>query len=231
MRPTAIGFIAVAVITTATSSYFAFLPQSAGTVAFWAFAGGPAIVLGAFAAGWARREELLREWLTPKWGDFTRGVVGAVLLFFLAWAFVRLVAPVGSKHEIWLVTLYGEIGDPHVLQAHAPTIGATIAAVAVAEEVVWRGAVTRLLAERVGSRVAWVWAAALYALAYVPTAWSLHALGPEGGLNPMLPIAAFAGGLVWGGMARVFGRLPPSILAHALFDWAVVMMFPLWGIR
>jgi hypothetical protein len=30
-------------------------------------------------------------------------------------------------------------------------------------------------------------------------------------------------------MARSFGRLTPSILAHAAFDWAIVMMFPLWG--
>jgi hypothetical protein len=32
-------------------------------------------------------------------------------------------------------------------------------------------------------------------------------------------------------MARAFGRLGPSIIAHALFDWAVVMMFPLWGLH
>ena len=73
---------------------------------------------------------------------------------------------------------------------------------------------------------AWVWAAGLYALSYVPTMWSLRA---GGGLNPMLAIAAAGGALVWGGMARAFGNLAPSILAHALFDWAVVMMFPLWG--
>jgi membrane protease YdiL (CAAX protease family) len=231
MRPTALGFIGVALFATGLGSYFAFLPQSAGAVAFWVFAGGPALVLSAFAAAWASREELLREWFTPKWGDFTRGVVGTALLFCLAWAFVHLVAPIGSKREIWLVTLYGQIGDPHLLQAHAPAIAATIAAVATAEEIVWRGAVTSFLAERVGSRTAWAWAAGLYALSYVPTAWSLRAVGPEGGWNPMLPIAALGGGLVWGGMARVFGRLPPSIVAHALFDWAVIMMFPLWGVR
>ena len=90
----------------------------------------------------------------------------------------------------------------------------------------WRGAVTHLLAERVGSRVAWIYAAGFNALALVPTAWALRA---GGGLNPMLVIAAAGGALVWGGMARAFGNLAPSILAHALFDWAVVMMFPLWG--
>jgi membrane protease YdiL (CAAX protease family) len=232
MRPAATAFVAVVVIVTAIASYFAFLPQSSATIAFWVFAVGPTIVLAGLAAAWAQREELLAEWLSPKWGDFTRGVVGAVLLFCVAWAFARLVAPVGSTREIWLVSLYGAFGDPRVLQAHAPALAATIAATAIAEEVLWRGAVTHLLAERVGSRLAWVWAAGMYALAYVPTAWSLRALaGQGGGLNPVLPMAALAAGLVWGGMARAFGRLAPSILAHALFDWGVVVMFRLWGVR
>jgi membrane protease YdiL (CAAX protease family) len=232
MRPAAAAFVALAVVVTGVASYFAFLPQSSGTIAFWVFAVGPTLVLGALAAAWAAREDLLREWLSPKWGDFSRGVVGAVLLFCVAWASVHLVAPVGSTREIWLVSLYGEIGDPRVLQAHAPAVAATIAAAAIAEEVLWRGAVTQLLAERVGSRTAWLWAAGLYALAYVPTAWSLRAVaGPGGGLNPLLPVAALAGGLLWGAMARAFGRLAPSVLAHASFDWAVVMMFPLWGVR
>jgi membrane protease YdiL (CAAX protease family) len=231
VRPAALASIAIAIAVTGTASYFAFLPQSAGNVAFWVFSVGPTLVLGACAAAWGRRQEFLREWLAPKWGDFTRGVGGAVLLFSLAWAFTRLAAPIGSKHEIWLVSLYGEIGDPRMLQAHAPAIAAAISAAAIAEEVLWRGAITQLLAERVGSRTAWLWAAGLYALAYLPTAWSLRAMGPGAGLNPLLPMAALAGGLVWGAMARAFGRLAPSILAHALFDWAAVMMFPLWGMR
>ena len=50
-------------------------------------------------------------------------------------------------------------------------------------------------------------------------------------LGPVLPIAALGAGLLWGAMARAFGRIAPGILAHVLFDWAVVMMFPLWGPR
>jgi membrane protease YdiL (CAAX protease family) len=231
MRPQAIAVVAAVVIVTATGAYFAFLPQSAGTIPFWILATGPTLVLAALAAMWAKHEGLLIEWLTPKWGDFTRGVAGAVLLFFVAWALTRLLTPVGSRREIWLVSLYGEIGDPRVLQAHTPAVAILLATSAVAEEVLWRGAVTQLLAERVGSRTAWVWAAAAYALAYVPTAWSLRATGGPGmGLNPVLPVAAMVAGLLWGGMARAFGRLAPGALAHALFDWAVVMMFPLWGV-
>ena len=185
-------------------------------------------MLGAMAAIWARREDLLREWISPRWGDFTRGIVGAAVLFVIAWAFARWVAPVGSRREVWLVSLYAQIGDPHVLQAHAAWVGAAVVVVALAEEIVWRAMVPQLLAERVGSRGAWVWAAILYAAAYLPTMW---ALGEGTALNPVLVVAALGGGLLWGAMARAFGSIVPSVLAHAGFDWAVVMMFPLWGGR
>lgn len=230
MRSVVAVSLAVAVV--GVTSYFAFLPERSGTLSFWLLAAGPSVVLAGFALAWARREELLREWLVPKSGDFTGGVLGAAVLFGLAWGFAKGVAPVGSSREIWLVTLYGEIGDPRVLQAHAPSVFVGIWVAAFAEEVVWRGAVTQLLAERVGSRTAWAWAAGLYALSYAPTAWSLRAgTGPGSGLDPALPIAALGAGLLWGAMARRFGRLVPSILAHALFDWAALMMFPLWGVH
>jgi membrane protease YdiL (CAAX protease family) len=230
MRPSAFAFVAMSVLATGVTSYFAFRPQNSGTVAFWVLAGGPQLLLAAVAASWAKREDLLREWLSPRWGDFSRGVAGAALLFGVAWALSRVVAPIGSSREIWLVTLYGQIGDPKLLQAHAPAVAAAILAVALAEEVVWRGMVTQLIADRVGTRTAWMWAAGLYALAYAPTAWSLRAdAAPGAGLNPTLCVAALGAGLLWGAMARAFGRLAPGVLSHALFDWAVVMMFRLWG--
>jgi membrane protease YdiL (CAAX protease family) len=228
MRPSHAAFLAITVVVTGIASYLAFSPAQSGSIAFWALAAGPTVALAAAAATWARREDLLREWLSPKWGDFTRGVVGAVVLFALGWAFARLVAPVGSAREIWLVSLYGQIGDPRALQAHALALAVVIGVVALAEEVLWRGTVTQLLAQRVGSRAAWVWAAALYALAQAPTMWALRS---GAGPNPVLVVAALGGGLLWGAMARAFGRLAPGVLAHAMFDWAVVMMFPMWGMR
>jgi membrane protease YdiL (CAAX protease family) len=224
--------VVAAVLVTAASSYFAFRPERSGEVAFWLLAGGPAIVLGGIAVAWAKQQDHLREWLVPEWGDFTRGVVGAVLLFGVSWAFARSVAPVGSSHEIWLVSIYGQLGDPRALRAHALLVAVAIVSVALAEEILWRGMVTQVLSQKVGSRTAWLWAAALYGLAYLPTAWALRVgAGGEGGLNPLVVAAALGGGLLWGVMARAFGRLFPSVLAHVVFDWAVVMMFPLWGVR
>jgi membrane protease YdiL (CAAX protease family) len=218
--------VALVVLVSACASYLAFSADRSGTFAFWLVAVGSLIVLGALAVGWGAREVLLGEWLRPRAGDFTRGWVGAALLYLAAWAFARHVARVGSPREIWLVSLYGQLGDPRVLQAHAVAVALAIAAAAFAEEVVWRGMVAQILADRVGSRTAWLWAAGLYTLASVPSAIALR--GPAG-WNPVLVLAAAAGGLLWGGMARRFGRLTPGIVAHALFDWVVLMMFPLWG--
>jgi membrane protease YdiL (CAAX protease family) len=220
------ALVALAVVVTGVASYFAFSPAVSGTLAFWGLAAGPTVLLAAGAGYWAYREDYLAEWLGPRWGDFTRGLAGAVILYALSWGFVRVVAPVGSPREVWLVSLYGQLGDPRVLQSHAVQVAVVVAIVALCEELVWRGAVTQLLAGRVGSRAAWIWAAGLYALAYVPTAWALR--GPAGA-DPVLVLAALAAGLLFGGMARVFGRLAPGILAHALYDWAVIMMFRLWG--
>jgi membrane protease YdiL (CAAX protease family) len=225
MRPAALAFVAACVVLTGVGAFFAFQPERSGTLAMWMLAGGPTVLLAAVAVVWARHEDLLRDWVLPRWGDFSRGLAGAVALFAVAWAFARVVTPTGSSREVWLVSLYAQIGDPRVLQAHAPVVAGAIAIVAVSEELVWRGMVTQLLADRVGSRTAWVWAAGLYTLSFAPTLWALGA----GSLNPVLLLGAAGGALLWGAMARAFGRLGPSMLAHALFDWAVVMMFRLWG--
>jgi membrane protease YdiL (CAAX protease family) len=221
------AFVAVAAALTAVTSYFAFSP-TAGGVTFWALAAGTPVLLGAVAAGWAAREGVLREWLRPHWGDATRGLLGAAALYATGLAFVRLLAAGGSPREIWLVSLYAQIGDPRSLQAHAPALAACVVLTAAGEELIWRGAVTWALEERVGSRVAWVVSAAIYALSYLPTAF---ALGSGGTPNPILVLAALAEGLFWGATARAAGSLAPGILGHAFFTWAVVMMFPYWPHR
>ena len=221
--------IVLPVAVTGVASYLAFSPQWSGALAFWLLLCGALVSLGAIAAVWGAREGLLREWLTPRAGDFTRGWVGLAILYLAAWGFARVVAPVGSKREIWLVSLYGQLGDPRALQSHALPVAAAIVLASVAEEIVWRGMVTQLLADRLGSRWAWAWAAGLYAVANVPTVVSLSSGSGWASWNPVLLFAAAGGGVLWGAMARRFGRLAPGIVAHALFDWVVVMMFPVWG--
>jgi membrane protease YdiL (CAAX protease family) len=114
-----------------------------------------------------------------------------------------------------------------LLRKHVGFVVAVLIVMSIAEELVWRGLVVSLLGTVLSPQRAWVWAAVLYALAHVPTLWALS--DPVAGLNPILPVAALGGGLVWGFMARRFDRLLPGMFAHVLFDWTVLMMFRLWG--
>jgi hypothetical protein len=205
----------------------AFSVERAGTVWFWILAAAPSIVVGAFALMRAHRDGELAGWLKPVWGDPTRGILSAILLVGAGLAFVHVVAPSGSPRESWMARLYLQFGDPSSLRAHAMPVAVAVVVAAASEEVVWRGLVTRQIAESVGSRTAWLWAAVLYALAQAPTLWQLR--DPVAGINPVLVLAALALGLVWGAMARRFGRLMPAILSHAAFDWCVIMVFRLWG--
>jgi membrane protease YdiL (CAAX protease family) len=210
----------------AVTAFLAFRTERAGERSFWLLSGGPAIGLAPLALWWARREGELAAWMRPKAGDFTLGFLAAGFLFVGAYAFSRLVTPGGSPRAIWLARFYLQLGDPNALRAHPVGLFAALIAVAAAEEIVWRGLVTSLLAEVIGSSRAWLGSAVLYALAYVPTAW---ALAVPSGPNPLLPVAALGAGLVWAWMARRSDRLTPGIISHALFDWCIVVMFRLWG--
>jgi hypothetical protein len=219
--------LAVIVGAVSTAVHFAFQPGRAGAAAFWLSLFVPYVVLAAFALWRAREDGVLKSLMRPQWGDFTRGFAGAAILFAIALAFVKTVAPAGSPREGWMARVYLQFGDPGALRDRVWAVAGMLVSMAVLEEVVWRGLVTSLIAERVGSRRAWVWAAVLYASSHAATLWALR--DEKAGLNPVLVAGALGGGLFWGAMTRYFERLPPAIIAHALFDWAVVMMFRLWG--
>lgn len=222
------SILAAIVLFVGLGAYVGFQGTRAGEPSFVLWVGAPLVVLALAGVFRAYRDGILLDWFSVRGGDFTRGFVSAALLFGGAWAFAKTVTSMGSAREGWLVRLYLQLGNPAVLRAHVGWVVLGIVVLAVAEEVVWRGLVPLLLEERLGTRRAWVWSAVLYAVAQLPTAIALR--DPRAGWNPILPLAALAVGLVWGYMARRFERLLPSIFAHVLFDWTVVMMFPLWGL-
>ena len=221
-----VGILAVVLIV-AAGSYTAFDLDRAGTSGFWVFAIAPTLGLSVVALVRGARDGELRHWLRPAWGDATRGILSAAILVAVSIAFVHAVAPAGSPRESWLARLYLQLGNPTELRTHVGRMAIVLVVAAAAEELVWRGLVTQLIAEQVGSRTAWAWAALPYALAHVPTVWALR--DPEAGPNPLLVVAALGLGLVWGAMARQARRLTPAILSHAAFDWCVIMVFRLWG--
>jgi len=184
-------------------------------------------ILTACAVVYGLKHGLLGKWLVPGWGDITRGFACALIVFVCAFGFVKLITMQGSPRAAWLARLYLQLGDPKPLREHQAWVGLGIAVMATMEEIVWRGWAQSLLDKLVGARFGWVAAGVLYALAHVPTLWALA--DTTVGKNPVVFVAAFGAGLVWSAMARFFGRLWPGIVCHALFDWAALMMFRLWG--
>lgn len=234
-----IATLTAIVLAIGLGAHYAFQLSRAGKPGFAVCLAIPNVAIAIYGVIQAHRDGTLKGsrnsfderggsgWLSVRSGDFSRGFGAAALLFGLSWGFTKLVAPTGSDRESWLARLYLQLGDPSTLRKNVAFVVAIIIVLAIAEELVWRGLVTSLLAEVVGSRRAWVWAAVLYAIAHVPTLWALK--DPVAGLNPVLPAACLACGLVWGYLARRFERLLPSIFSHILFDWTVLMMFRLWG--
>lgn len=219
-------YLAGIVVAVAIASHLAFAPARAGTRFLFVAMAIPTVALAIVGVARAYRDGVIKDLVGVKGGDFTRGFASAAVLFGGAYAFSRVVTPPTAPQAIWLARLYDQVGDPSELRKNVGVVVLAIVTMAVCEEIVWRGLVTSLLEERLGSRRAWVWAAVLYALAHVPTMWQLKG---SAGMNPVIVLAALACGLVWGAMARHFGRLLPSVFSHVLFDWTILMMFRLWG--
>jgi membrane protease YdiL (CAAX protease family) len=226
-RSRALIWLSAIVIGVGVALTIAFGPANEGKPSFYAWAGLPYAAIAIAVGARAYNKGELGAWIRPQWGDITRGFLSGCVLFALAYGFIKVAVPQGSPKEAWLGRIYIQIGDPRMLRDHMALVAIGIVLAAAAEEIVWRGLVQDLLGELVGSRRAWIAAAVLYALAHAGTAFALadDAAGP----NPMMVIAALGAGLFWGAMRRAFDRLVPGIIAHAMFDWAAIMMFRLYG--
>ncbi len=219
--------LAAVVLVVGLATFFGFQPARAGQPSFFLLVGAPNLALALFALWRARRDGVLRSWFAVRGGDFSLGFLTAGALFGATWAFAKTLIPAASPREAWLARIYLQTGDPAVIRGHVAATVLALVLVAACEEIVWRGLVVALLEEKVGSRRAWLYAPVLYAVAHVPAAFALR--DPTAGPNPLLPLAALGCGLVWSFLGRRVGRLTPSIFAHGLYLWALVVMFRLWG--
>ena len=219
-------YLAGIVIAVAIGAQLAFAPAVAGTPKVLLYMAIPVVALAIVGLVRAHRDGVLKDWAGVKGGDFTRGFAGAAILFGCSYVFSKVVTSPTAPQAVWMARLYEQTGDPAELRKTVGSVVVGLVVVATAEEILWRGLVTSLLEEMVGSRRAWVWAAVLWAVSHIPTMWQLKG---SAGWNPVVVIAALGCGLVWGFMARRFGRLLPGIFSHVLFDWCVLMMFRLWG--
>jgi membrane protease YdiL (CAAX protease family) len=204
---------------------FAFRVDLAGTPAMWIGMAVPYTALSALAVWRLYDDGTLLDAFRIRAGDVTVGVLTAGLAYGGAWAFERFFLGTSAPKLAWLLRMAVQIGagrpSPIVL-------GLIIVGFALAEELVWRGMVLGALAESFGTRRAAPFAALAYAVAHVPSMFTLAE--PDVGPNPLLVVAAFGCGLIWSFTATLAGRLPPVIVSHAVFSYfAVAMLLPKLG--
>ena len=216
---------------TAASVAFAYDPARAGTAAPMACVLTTGLLLGVLALSRLARRGELRPALMPRPGDLFFGATAALMLYAGLMALGLAVARRGAPGEGWMAALYVQLGHYGAGSLEAGDAGpdhVTGALVFIAfalEGLAFRALVQRPLGERLGPLRGLFLAALLGAVAYVPSALLLE--GAAAGPNPLLVAAAFGAHLVGGIVAVRARHLTPSLVAHALFAWAVYE-FPLW---
>lgn len=181
----------------------------------------PYLLLGAWAFVRLRQGHSgLR--LKPKSGDITIGILVGMATALGGYLTLQWLAGAGTGREAWLYQVYAQVGP---LQQTPMKVAALVVLVAL-EELVWRGHVQELLLEKRGLRQAAPLTALLYAIAHLPTLFTLS--DPQAGLNPLLFLGALGGGLVWGFLTLALRRLLPAILAHVVFSYFLSAPLPQW---
>jgi uncharacterized protein len=220
-RPPVWPAFGVTAVVSALMAY-CFRPELGGTPHFWLVFVATYALLGAVSLHILNQRGALVTRFRPHFGDISTGAFVAVLLLVGVFVGRSVLSPRGSETYAWLLALYLQIGDSDTLQRSVVyTLGLVFAG--VLEEVVWRGFVLDTLTRRFGTRAGWTLSAALYALAHLPTAFTLRI--PGIGYNPLLVLAAFGCGLSWAFLTRLTGRLVPAIVSHVIFTYFVVTQF------
>jgi membrane protease YdiL (CAAX protease family) len=192
---------------------------SGSAAAPWIYAGVGYALCAVLALVYLRGEDALKEQLEYRGGDATRGLLaaaGALVVVYGASVAALALLPTFATRELRSV-VWAVVGLPEKWQRFC-----AIVALAAAEEIVWRGAVLRMLEARLGSaRAPWL-AGALYVLSVVPTLKT-----PMIGAAAVLAVATTL-------IVRRTGRVTPAIIGHAMFTWlALELILPaLWsGVR
>jgi len=93
-------------------------------------------------------------------------------------------------------------------------LAVTLVMIVIAEEVLWRGVVTRFAVERLGRAAGVLAGAALYAAAHAAT------------LNPLLIAAAFCCGVFWGLLYAATDDLTAPVVSHLAWDVVILFVAP-----
>jgi len=100
----------------------------------------------------------------------------------------------------------------------APLRLALLPLIILGEELVWRGLVQGVAEQRFGKAASVLLAAFVYGAAHLPAA------------TPLLAGVAVCCGLYWGGLRAATHSLVPALIAHVIWDTAVMVAFPLQSV-
>jgi len=154
----------------------------------------------------------VRALLRPRPADVLWGVGSGVLLAALTHVGGALLFKWSPASEASVRSLYVQASVDN--RADLLLLG-LVGVVVIAEELIWRGAVYRRLAQRFPGWRAIVLASIFY------TSSTL------GLLNPMLVAAALMMGLAWTILAARSGRLVAPLLSHLTWDLIILVVYPL----
>ncbi len=187
-----------------------------------AASGAASVALAAFALFFLARRKRLREQLTPRWGDVSVGVVGAVALVITTWAGRTLISPRGVPRQAWLAQVYWFLGDPLELES-IKWVPWVIVLAPMLDEIVWRGWVQDQLSGVTPRGLGWLLTAFLYGLTAAPTMFTVNDV--VAGPNPMLFLLALVAGALFGFLKHVTGRVAPAMIAHAVYSYFMLLQF------
>jgi membrane protease YdiL (CAAX protease family) len=148
--------------------------------------------------------------LTPSISRIVGGLAVGGLHYALTLPAVALVFRIQPSWEAFARTLYSwRAGHSALL------IAVTLPMIVLAEEVLWRGVVSKFLTERFGIGMGVVLAALSYAAAH----WAAF--------NPVLTIAALGCGIYWGILYAATDDIITPFVAHLTWDVLLLFAFPL----
>jgi membrane protease YdiL (CAAX protease family) len=181
---------------------------ASNVVGIWPAIGTVALVLGALMIYFERPE--CQRLLRPTWGGIALGVVVGGVMTLATHLMYPVAVSIVPQISIDTAQLYEAFRTPSMWVATL-----CLVPVIVGEELVWRGVVQTKLSRRFGT-INGVWlAAGVYTLVQVPVG------------SPVLLLAAFSCGLMWGALRARTGSLVSVLVAHVLWDVIVLLWVPL----
>jgi membrane protease YdiL (CAAX protease family) len=181
---------------------------ASNSVGIWPAIGSVALILGALMI-YVERTVCLRL-LRPTWGGVALGIVVGGVMTLATHLMYPIAVSVVPQVSVDTAQLYEAFRTPSMW---VTTL--CLVPVIVGEELVWRGVIQTQLSQRFGTINA-VWlAAGAYTVVQVPVG------------SPVLLLAAFSCGLMWGALRAKTGSLVSVLVAHVLWDVIVLLWIPL----